>query len=143
MSSSALPNIDFTPEDYNRSKILDQGWYSFKVKDIQYVVNKEDSSKHNYMWDFVGNPGSAAENVPVTRYFPDSAKARGYMIPFINACAGKKVVTDKGGSLSPSACIGKSLELFIKPGEFGGNTKNDVGGCRELQNQPVSAPANV
>lgn len=136
-SPSNVPAIDFTPEDFNRSKVLDQGWYRFRVKAVEYVANKQDATKNNYMFDFVGLEG-AAKDVPVTRYFPDSAKARGYLIPFINACAGKQAITEKGGNMNPALCVGKELDLFIKPGEFGGNTKNDVGGCR-----PVAQPAKA
>ena len=123
-----------------RGVILPVGWYNFDVVSYRERLSKAGDST-NYMFEFVCRSKNERFNgVCITHHF--SSKAMGFMVPFLEACGAIDYVypfprlfprlrfnlngTAFGHKDTLNKCIGKTIKVFVRSGEYRGYLTNEL-----------------
>ena len=113
--------LDFTETDIKRGVILPSDWYKFDIMSYRKELAKAGDST-NYIFELVSKSSNEKFNsVPITQRF--NSKAKGFMIPFIEACG---ATVAAGKKYDPNNCVSKTIEAFARVGEYNGNPKNEL-----------------
>ena len=120
--------------------ILPMGWYNFEVVSYRTGLSKAGDST-NYMFELVCRSENERFNgVRNTHNF--SSKALGFMVPFLEACGAIDYVhpfprlfprlrfnltrTAFGHRDTLNKCIGKTIKVFVRSGEYRGYVTNEL-----------------
>ena len=113
--------LDFAETDIKRGVILPSDWYKFNIQSYRAELSKAGDST-NFIFELVSkNSNEKFNNVPLTHRF--NSKAKGFMIPFLEACGAK---VEAGKKYDPNQCVDKSIEAYSRVGEYNGNPKNEL-----------------
>lgn len=125
-----MPGMDLTAEDVGRTVLLEKDWYNFLVKEVAYVPSKSNSENMNYRIDWIGLD-EKNKDVPLTRFFPDTEKARFFIIPFLKA-AGFKIGKTGATGVDPMKTKGVKMQVYVKQKEYEGRLQNEAADFREI-----------
>ena len=123
-----------------RGVILPVGWYNLDVVSYRVELSKAGDST-NYILKLVFRSENERFNgVCITYYF--SSKAMGFMVSFLEACGAIGYVypfprllprlrfnlngTAFGHKDTLNKCIGKTIEVFVRSGEYRGYLTNEL-----------------
>ena len=120
----------YYPEfDIKRSVILPAGWHSFVVRSFRTELSKAGDST-NYIFVLVSqNSNDKFNNVLITHLF--NSKAKGFMIPFLEACdeSPKRRWWQRlapGKQYDPNDCVDKVIKCYVRVGEYNGKPVNEL-----------------
>ncbi len=106
--------LSITPTEIKRRKIIKQGWYHLKCKDVRFEKSK-DKESYNHIFDFLGLEGESKE-VPFMIFVPEKYPDMG--IGIVEAFLGKKLDEDSGLSdFDPANIKGAILRAHVNPGK--------------------------
>lgn len=122
-----MPTVEFTRTDILRGKVLEPGWYPMEVKSVtEEVSSKGDST--NYVVELEVLSPAHVVGTPLKVYFNEKAKGR--MIPFVNACGAdvndKTVSVEKPMAIDIDKCVNKKVQGYVKNETYDGRTINKV-----------------
>jgi hypothetical protein len=121
-----MPKITISKEDLQRGKVLDPGWYTVAITDVQDKASKKgDSINTTISFDVTEGPFAGCK---VFRLFNE--KAPGFAVPFLQAL-GVEIPAD-GGTFDLKNAIGKQLMVYVKNELYEGSMMNRVEGFRPL-----------
>lgn len=127
--------LDFSPEDFKRTVLLEPDWYPFLIRKHEIAFSKEKNKKM-HVYEMIGVGSGPQENVIVQKWFLEDQKFR--MIPFLNSVGAK--IGEKGATgLSPSRAAGKVIEVFIGRREADGTEYNDPKMYRPYTGPPIAS----
>lgn len=113
--------VKITKSDVLRSKILEAAWYPATVKALSEEVASSGEST-NYITDFVVDSPPALAGTPIRHWFNDGDAGRSTWPAFFNAFGAQINENMKEDvEVDFQLTIGKSLEIYVQPGE---NPKN-------------------
>ena len=122
-------SLDFIESDIKRSVTLPAGWYSFVVRSFRAELSKAGDST-NYIFELVSqNSNDKFNNVLITHRF--NSKAKGFMIPFLEACD-ERPKRRWWQRLAPSEqhnpkdCVDKIIRAYARVGEYNGKRRNEL-----------------
>lgn len=136
-------NITIGREDILRGKIVDPGWHTCVVKDVNEDLSKAGDST-NYIVDLTVQDGKFA-GVPMKKYF--SEKAVGFMTNYFKAFgvqgldgkAERVVITPE----MFNATIGRVVDVMVVTGSYNNAPTNNVMDFRAKSGGAASAPPSV
>jgi hypothetical protein len=116
--------IDITNSDIMRGKTVTPAWYRMKIESVGEAPSKDGGSTNYPVEGTIlrnADDGSTEfAGVPVTWNF--NSKARGFVIPFLEAL-GAEVVP---GRVDLKAAEGREIEVFVENDSYNGRLVNRV-----------------
>lgn len=125
--------IDFTPEDFKRTILLEPDWYAFKIRKHEIQFSKEKNKKMHY-FEMVGVGNGPQKDVILQKWFLEDQKFR--MIPFLNAVGAGIGDTGMKG-INPARANGQVIEVNVGRRESDGTEYNDPKGYRPYSGPPI------
>lgn len=114
-----MPVITFTQGDILRGKLLDPGWYTFKITKIEQATAKAGGSINTIITFQLENHSAAGKEIQL--YF--NSKAKSGIIPVFAAITGP---VEPGSSYDTDDLLQKSLDCKVIHDTYEGNLKNDI-----------------
>lgn len=113
--------IDFSPEDFKATQLVEPNWYPFRVRGYTTEPSKEKGIKL-HIFDLIGLDGNA-KDLPIRRSFPDTY--RRMMIPFLVA-TGMPINESGAKGINPAKAVNKVIDVFVGRREWGGDEFNEA-----------------
>ncbi len=122
-----MPVIKFETKDVLKSKVLEDKWYSFEIREIPAAVVNAGGDGFNYKVRFaLIDAGEEMNGKEIERTF--SSKAIGMMIPLVAAARGIPLsdIPVEGFQLDTDELVGKKIDGHCKIEIYNGNPNNKV-----------------
>lgn len=116
--------IMFSPEDMNRDKLVDPGWYDVLIKDVVEAPSRDGGSTNWKVEAVVVKSADGNEEfagVPLVWNF--NSKAISFAIGFLQAL-GVNVEPDKRYDLTQAK--NSRIQVYVIRGEYEGRARNQV-----------------
>lgn len=117
-----MATFDVTPEDMVVGKAVDPGWYQVMIADVKDSFAKTDNSLLTTIITKIVGPKEEG----VKLYLRFSEKAKGFVVPFVEALTGQKMGKEGGKIELNAALTGRQLEVYVSRGEYKGKPTNEV-----------------
>lgn len=114
-----MPVITFTQGDILRGKLLDPGWYTFKITTINQITAKAGGSINTVVTFELRN--HAAQGKEIQLYF--NSKAKSGIIPVFAAVVGP---VEPGSPYDTDDLLNKEIDCKVVHDTYEGNLKNDI-----------------
>jgi hypothetical protein len=121
-----LPVIQFTIADVLRTKVLEEGWYSFLISDVTGPTPNSKKDGVNYTITFTLIDAGERDGKEIKRVF--SNKAISMMIPLVAAARGitEDQIPKEGFSFDTDELVGKKIDGKATPNVYEGQINNKV-----------------
>ena len=121
-----MPLIDFTARDINRGRVVTPAWYRVRIDAITEATSKDgNSTNYNVEGTILHDADTGSTefaDVP-TPYWNFNSKAKGFMIPFVQALGAD---VEPGSRFELRNAEGKSIDLKINNDMYEGRMVNRV-----------------